>query len=158
MRLFSRVLGETTEKKMERWQQELLKMLPRVLSEEDAFNLIEEESVIVIRRGSAHVFVAFGVNEDNEDNDSYVVIYSPLVVLPRENLLPFYRKLLDLNNREGLLGRLATEGNEIILRSTIPMEGLSEKSFYTYVFTLMEEADILDDQLIGEFHTKRVEF
>ena len=154
MKLFSHFLGETTEKKVVRWQEELLKVLPGVLSEGDAFDLSEDKSEIIIRRGSAHVFVGFGVNEGD---NAYVVIYSPLVVLPRENLLPFYRKLLDLNNEEQLLGRLATEGNEIILRSTIPMEGLSEKAFCSYVFTLMEKADILDDQLIEEFRTRRVE-
>ena len=154
MRLLSDLFGGTTEKKLGRWKQELLKALPRVLSEEDNFDLSDDKSAIVIRRGSAHVLVDFVVNEDD---DAYVVIYSPLVVLPRENLLPFYRKLLDLNNEEQLLGRLATEGNEIILRSTIPMEGLSEKAFCSYVFTLMEEADILDDQLIEEFRTRRVE-
>jgi hypothetical protein len=155
MGLFSVLFGETTEKKIARWKEELLDALPSLLSKEDDFELSEDQTEVVVRRGSAHISIGFGADEDEE---IYLIIYSPLVFMPRDNLLPFYRKLLDLNNAETLLGRLATVGNMVVLRCALPVDGLSDETFGDCIGEMMAEADLLDDLLIEEFSVKRFEF
>ena len=90
------------------------KLLPSLLSEGDTFDLSEDQAEVIVRSGSAHIFIGFGTDE--EDEEVYLLIHSPLVFMPRDNLLPFYRKLLDLNNAETLLGRLAMAGDVVVLR------------------------------------------
>lgn len=154
MGLFSTLFGETPEKKIARWKGELLEALPSLLSEGDAFDLSEDQTEVVVRSGSAHTFIGFGIDEEDQ---VYLIIYSPLVFMPQDNLLPFYRKLLDPNNDEALLGRLAMAGNMVVLRCALPVNGLSDETFGHCVGEMMAEADFLDDLLIEEFGVKRFE-
>ena len=155
MGLFSTLFGETPEKKIARWREELLEGLPSLLSEGDDFGLSEDQTEVIVRNGSAHIFIGFGADEDEE---VYLIIHSPLVLMPRDNLLPFYRKLLDLNNAETLLGRLAMAGDIVVLRCALPVDGLSDETFGGCIGEMMAEADFLDDILIDEFGVKRFEF
>ena len=154
MGLFSTLFGEAPEKKIARWREDLLEALPSLLSEGDGFGLSEDQTEVIVRSGSAHIFIGFRIDEEDE---VYLVIYSPLVFMPRDNLLPFYRKLLDLNNAETLLGRLAMAGDIVFLRCALPVDGLSDEIFGHCVGEMMAEADFLDDTLIEEFGVKRVE-
>ena len=155
MGIFSGLFGETVEKRLSRWRSELLEALPDLLPEGDAFwpNIDSEE--VIIQHGSVHVVVGFAVDE--EEGEGYVIIESPLVFLPKDNLLPFYRRLLDLNKAPLLLGSLSTEDNVVVLRRTVPIRGLDEEGFGLNVFNLCAEADDLDDLLIEEFGTRRFE-
>jgi len=154
MGLFSAIFGETTEAKAMRWMDELWEALPQLLPQGDAYERSEDEPEIIIRHGSAHVVVGIG---SDDEGDGYVIIKSPLVFLPKENLLPFYRRLLDLNCGDLMLGALATEGNTILLRTTVPMAGLDEDGFRFWVFSTLGLADELDDLLIDEFGARRFE-
>lgn len=154
--LFGETTEETTETRLSRWRSELMEALPALLSEGDTFWPSIDNQEVTIQHGSAHVIVGFVVDE--EDGEGYVTIDAPLVFLPKENLLPFYRRLLDLNNLPLLLGSLSTEGNIVVLRRTVPIRGLDEEGFGDNIFSLCAEADELDDMLIEEFGARRFEF
>jgi len=155
MGFFSEFFAEEPKDRLERWRKELFEALPQALSPDDTFCLSEDQQEIIIKHGSTHVVVGFTVDEEG---DGYVVIDSPLVFLPKENLLPFYRRLLDLNNNPLMLGSLSTEGNVVTLRRTMPIQGLDEEGFLLAVFSVCAQADELDDLLIEEFEASRFEF
>lgn len=154
MSIFSRVFSDKAEKKINKWRNELIELLPNMLEDEDDFG-VDDEGDLHILKGSAHVFVDFGVDDDG---DGWVTIHSPLVRLPKENLLPFYRRLLDLNNEPFLFGSLSTTGDIVVLTRTIPVDGLEEDAFVYNVQKLCFEADDIDDLLITEFEAPRFSF
>ena len=151
MSFLKKFFNDSAEDKITKWRDELVELLPKVLEEEDDFT-VDEDGDVIIRKGSAHVVVEFTIDEDQ---DGWVIIHSPLVRLPEENLLPFYRRLLDLNNQPFLFGSLSTNDDVVVLTRTIPAEGLEEDAFIFNVQRLCVEADDLDDILINEFKAPR---
>jgi hypothetical protein len=151
MGLFN-IFSTTPEKQLEEWRNVLVEALPKVLEGDDAFWLSEDDEDVIIKKGSAHVFVSFLLDEDG---DGYVQINAPLVRLPKENLLPFYRRLLDLNGMFLASGAFATEGNLIVLRHVLPIKGVDEEGFGLAVFALCNQADEVDDLLVNEFAAPR---
>lgn len=154
MSLFSTLFGETVEKKKERWKQEIMQVLPTLLKEGDDYGLSDDQERVIVRRGGTYVVIGFAVDDDG---DGYVAIDSPLVFLPSADLLPFYRRLLDLNDEGVFLGHLCTAGNSVRLRCIVPMEGLSDEAFGLYAFSLIEEGPSLARDLIEEFGVERYE-
>ena len=155
MGFFSDIFSDSPEEKIDRWRNELVEALPRILKEEDGFE-VDDDGSVNVKIGSVYVFVEFAIVE--EENEGLVVIYSPLVIMPKENLLPFYRKLLDLNNNYFQFGSLSMRDNIAVLTRTIPVEGLEESAFLHNVGQICDEADFLDDELINEFGVKRFDF
>jgi hypothetical protein len=151
MGFFSDLFSDDPIEKLTAWRDELVKVLPDILDEEDDF-VVDEDGDVQILKGSARVFVEFIVDEDGQ---GFVVIGSPLVHLPKENLLPFYRRLLDLNSDPLRFGALATREDFVVLTRTIPINGLEEEAFLFNVHVLCLEADDLDDALINEFDAPR---
>ncbi len=152
--LFSEI-GDTDDEKLLKWREELLEILPALLDDEEDDFGIDDDGDVIIRKGSAHVWVEFGIDDDL---DGWVVIHSPLVRLPDDNLLPFYRKLLDLNNDPSQFGALSTNRDIVVLRRTIPVNGLDAEAFIFNVSVLCAEADALDDVLMEEFGAPRFRF
>lgn len=152
MGLFSNLFGASTQEKAAQWLDALEAILPQVLSKGDAYDRTEDGAGIIIKHGSAHLMVEIVFDDQG---DGYVSLESPLVYMPTSSLLPFYRRLLDMNDENVTFGALATRGNVVLLIATIPMVGLDEEGFGVWVFSVMEEADQLDDVLINEFGVRR---
>ena len=152
MGLFSAAIGLCAEEKTSRWRHELIQHLSALLTREDDFGLSAERSQVVVRRDSAFVFIGF---DFDEEENGYVVLSAPLVFLSGENSLPVYRKLLELNDHDLLIGRLAVAGNLAVLRCSLPIEGLSDETFTSVLTEILAEAEFLDDDLSEEFGLRR---
>jgi len=99
-----------------------------------------------IRRGSATIFIYL---EDSGDSHALRIV-SPILYLPPANLLPFYRRCLEIN--DGLRDcALAVRDDQILLVSDRPLEGLTPEEIMQNIDILSMAADNLDDQLAKEF-------
>ncbi len=102
-----------------------------------------------IPRGSATTFIFL---EDTEDRNA-LRIESPILRLPDHNILPFYRRCLEINTR--LRGcALAAQDDAIVLVSDRPLEGLDPEELARGIDSLTFYADNLDDELSKEFGAK----
>lgn len=80
-------------------------------------------------------------------------ITSPLVFVPEANREAFYRRLLDINS--GLTNcRLATYENYVLALSQRQTTGLNQDELESGVWNVAYVADMLDDKLAAEFHTR----
>jgi hypothetical protein len=99
-----------------------------------------------VGRGSALVYIFIQETE----NGPFLRIVSPLVYLPKDNLIAFYRKMLDVNS--GLANcALATDKDVAILVVMRPTLGLDQEELDSLVDMLAATADDLDNQLSKEF-------
>ena len=63
-------------------------------------------------------------------------IYSPLVYMPEDALLPFYRKLLDINYDESVVGRLSTHEDVVYLARSLTTDDSDERAVISTVAAL----------------------
>ena len=99
-----------------------------------------------VQRGSAIVYIFI----QESDQGPMLRVVSPIVYLPKENLLPFYRKLLDANN--GLVNcALATDKDIVLCAVTRPTQALDQEELDSIVSMLAHAADELDNSLNKEF-------
>ena len=102
-----------------------------------------------IGRGSALIYLL--LNE--RDNFCTLRIVSPIVHLPENHILPFYRKLLDMNM--GLYNcALATNEDTVYVIHERPIAGLDQEEFEGTLNFLSAVADDLDNKLADEFGAK----
>lgn len=98
------------------------------------------------QRGSAIIEVYISQKE----NTGYMQVLSPIVHLPQTGLLPFYRKLLELN----LQLTSAAFGiylDIVYVFSERPLDGLDAVEANTIISLLANYADEWDDKLVAEF-------
>lgn len=108
---------------------------------------LDERHMSVIRRGNASLAIAAVPDRD------LLLISSPVVSLPEENLLPLFRKLLTLNfagTQDGAFA-LNEEAGTIDLQIKRPLEGLDPAELDRAVNTLAVLADTYNDQLARQF-------
>ena len=99
-----------------------------------------------IGRGSALIYITINQNQAVPT----VSIFSPILFLPEDNILPLYRRCLEIN--AGLICcALAVNGDQIAVVSERPIEGLDSEEFAGTLFYLSEIADDLDNKLADEF-------
>ncbi|MEW6281849.1 MAG: YbjN domain-containing protein [Candidatus Eremiobacterota bacterium] len=102
----------------------------------------------VLQRGSATIVV--GISGDAKTGEGWFHLSAPLVFLPEENLLAFYRRLLDLNGE--IMGvALAAKGDCISLCAERPLKGMDANEAEELLMRLSGYADGLDDLLNKEF-------
>ena len=124
----------------------------RVILEASALNEGEEwhetEEGFIFQSGSAAILVGFTVDEDG---DPHIAIHSPIVKLPSDNLLAFYRRLLEINWE--LYGRVTIGvGHDTVVVCAIrDIEGLNEIGLAKITGMVGDVADALDDALHEEF-------
>jgi hypothetical protein len=105
----------------------------------------------VIRRGSAQIMIL--ISENDEDNDPTIEILSPILKLPSKNILPFYRRCLELNRY--LIGCSTCVNEDIVfIRAEMPLGGLDVESVALMICNVAVAADQLDDELAEEFGAK----
>jgi hypothetical protein len=92
----------------------------------------------------------FEVGFFNYNNKDYFYVASPIVKLPEENLLPFYRRLLELN--DFYIGvKLSVRANQVWMLGQRECDGMGKSEAKTIIDDVRLLADDLDDKLINEF-------
>lgn len=153
--LLSREKEKTAGEVVEEWRKELWEALPEIFCDEDDRYGVNDDGDIAIRKGGATLFVNFGLDEDQ--GAGWVLAYSPLVHMPEEALLPFYRKLLDINYDESVMGRLSTHEDVVYIARAQNTEGCNVRALISMVAELAEEADGIAACLIKEFGARATE-
>ena len=100
-------------------------------------------------RGSALIYILLN------DRDSFqsIRILSPILYLPEENILPFYRRCLELNM--GLFNcAIGVSEDKVYIVTERPIVGLDPEEFEGTVNFLSATADDLDDKLADEFSAR----
>ena len=119
----------------------------------DAFDLKEgeewreTEDGFLYQRGSAVIIIQFVV----DDKISYVSLHSPIVKLPPDNLLAFYRRLLELNYDIGGQASVGVYHDMVSVGAVRAIEGLTEEGLAYVMLEVGGMADNLDDYLHDEF-------
>lgn len=105
-----------------------------------------ESMVWFLVQGSANFEIGFF----QYNNTDYFYVASPVVKLPEENLLPFYRRLLELN--DFYIGvKLSVKGNQVWMLGQRECEGMDEGEATRLIDNVRLIADDIDDKLMNEF-------
>lgn len=100
-----------------------------------------------VQRGSVVVYII--INRHEHLNTVRVV--APVVYLPEENILPLYRRCLEINM--GLLNcALAVTDDQVVMVSERPIKGLDQHELEGIIDFLSGVADELDNKLEEEFN------
>ncbi len=102
------------------------------------------------QRGSAIIEVYL----KQDDGRDYFQILSPLLHVPPGNLLPLYRRLLELNFSL-TNASLGIHLDIVYVFNERPIEGLDESEANFLITQISRYADELDDRLINEFGGRR---
>ena len=108
----------------------------------------ETEEGFIFQRGSALTMIDFVVDENN---DPLVVVHSPIVRLPSDNLLAFYRHLLELNYDIAGQVSVGVDHDIVSVVAGRAIEGLTEEGLADVMLVVGSIADDLDDYLHNEF-------
>lgn len=99
-----------------------------------------------VTHGSAVVYIL--INQG--DTSSTIRVASPILFLPDDYILPFYRRLLEYNLN--LINcALAVSDDKVLLVSERPLEGLDQNELEGMIHYLAGVADDIDDHLSNEF-------
>ena len=99
-----------------------------------------------LQRGSARIYIL--LNQQGETKT--VQIISPILYLPEDHILPFYRRCLEMNMH--LINcAFAASDDKIVLVSERPLEGLDQQELEGMIQYLSAVADDIDDKLGNEF-------
>lgn len=104
-------------------------------------------------RGSALIYTEIF----NLDGIDYIEVSCPVMTIPSRNLLPFYRRLLEVNFE--LMGvKFFLKQDLVYLSENRQLQGLDKDELHQMQERVSRNADRLDDQLIMEFKAReRVE-
>jgi hypothetical protein len=98
------------------------------------------------RRGSAVIEVYVS----QQDGTGYFQVLSPILHLPVANVLPLYRRLLELN-LQLTNAALGVHLDVVYVFSERPLEGLDAVEANNIITLVAGYADELDDKLVTEF-------
>lgn len=153
-KLFSGEKVLTEREKLDGWRQELWEALPEIFRDEEDRYGMNEDGDLAIRKGGVTLFVNFGVDSDDI---GWVIIHAALVHLPEDGVLAFYRKVLDINNDQSVVGRLSTHEDAVYLSRTVLSDGRDVRVLVSTVATMAQEADCIAEYLVEEFGARPVE-
>lgn len=89
-----------------------------------------------------------------ENGGNYLVVSSPICKIPLDNLLPFYRRLLEMN--DAMLGvKFSIQGNQVWLLAQRECEGMDIGEANRLIDNLRFFADNVDDVLMNEFSASK---
>lgn len=102
-----------------------------------------------VQRGSARIYIVL-----NQQGDTKTIrVFSPILYLPDDHILPFYRRCLEINMGLMQCAFAATE-DTIGLVSERPIEGLDEQELESLLLYVSSVADDVDNVLAAEFKAK----
>lgn len=154
------VVNEKPEQKAEKADDQQLSLVEAsvgmVMKFLEEYGFDEEESRIsidhaagwAIRHGSASIFIIIGHNEIVEDIT--LEVFAPILKLPPTNILPFYRRCLELN-RYLVNCALCVQKEKVLVISERSLIGLDYSELESLIATVAKTADMLDDDLAEEF-------
>ena len=102
-----------------------------------------------LQRGSALVYIILNQHDDTPT----VRILSPILYLPENYILPFYRKCLELNI-ELINCAFAVADDKVVVISERPIDGLDQHELEGTIKYLSAVADDVDDKLASEFKAR----
>jgi hypothetical protein len=102
-----------------------------------------------LQRGSALVYIILNQHDDT----ATVRIVSPILYLPENYILPFYRKCLEMNV-ELINCAFGVVEDRVVLVSERPIDGLDRQELEGTIRYLSAVADDLDDKLATEFKAR----
>jgi hypothetical protein len=106
-----------------------------------------------LQRGSAVIFI--GLSKNSVIEEETIKIFSPILKLPKQNLLPFYRRCLELN--DCLVGcALAADDNGVLIVTERPVLGLDKAEIIHMILNVGMASDGLDNRLAEEFGAEMV--
>ena len=94
------------------------------------------------------------VNLGEVDGQPSLRMTCPILFMPTQDLMPFYRKLLDLNSKL-IDGALAMDRDTVYIITQQALDGLSSAAVEGLIQRTRKQADVLTDLLIQEFHSAR---
>ena len=108
---------------------------------------LDENNKCMLQKGNATVAVVVIPDED------LLLVSSPVVNLPEENLLPLFRKLLTLNfsDTKDVAFAINEEADTVDLQIKRPLENLDYSEFERAVMTVTEVADKYNDIIAETF-------
>jgi len=104
----------------------------------------------LVQTGPVAMFVTVG----ETDNLPALRLTCPILYMPAQDLLPFYRKMLDLN-MELVSVTLGMERDVVCVVCQQALEGLTPTAAEVLMKRTLKSADVLGDLLIREFPTAR---
>ena len=101
--------------------------------------------------GSAGGYIALIENQQDADN-SDLIVYFPIMKVPVEKSMPFYRRLLELNR--GLMGKASfavDDQNTVSIIAGRSVAGIDPSEMADLIVRTARMADYYDDALLEEF-------
>lgn len=108
---------------------------------------VDTEDGFLFQRGSATIKMQFVVDDDEIP---HIQMFSPIVKLPPDNLLVFYRHLLELNFIRSKVA-IGIEGDTVFVCADRSIESLTEEGLEEVMEEVSGAADELDDYLHDKF-------
>lgn len=134
--------------------EECIRMIEKLLREckIDLSNAKDKDSPTwFIQVGSALIYIKLQKNEFIDDVT--LEITSPILKLPNQNILPFYRRCLEINST--LVGcALCASEDSIMVTSERTLRGLDYQEVEDMLIAVANAADQIDDDLAEEFGAK----
>ncbi|MCP4417832.1 MAG: YbjN domain-containing protein [Chloroflexi bacterium] len=113
------------------------------------FRLPRQENGWWIQRGSAVIYILISPHEKSPS----IRIVSPILYLPEDFILPFYRRCLELN-MELMNCAIGVSDDKVSMVSERPIAGLDQEELESMIGYLSAVADEMDDKLAAEFKAK----
>jgi hypothetical protein len=138
--------------------QECFQMVGRFLTEcglEPESCMLEEEEGLgwTIQNGSAAIHILLAQNEMLEEVT--IEVFSPILKIPTQNVLPFYRRCLETNRY--LVGcALCVSSDNVLIVAERALSGLDYEELERMILSVAEAADAMDDELAKEFGAQLV--
>jgi hypothetical protein len=101
--------------------------------------------------GSAGGYIGLMENKDDADN-SDILVYFPLMKVPVDKAMPFYRRLLELNR--GLMGKASfavDDENTVSIIAGRSIVDIDPNEMADIIIRTARMADYYDDVLLDEF-------
>lgn len=146
------LFGESAQSNFRRAQKLVEEVLAAfgVPSEKNRLDTKDGSTAWGLVRGSAEVMIVLNPARD-EKEDNYLRMVSPIVRLPTENLLPFYRRLLELNAKKLFGIAFGIINEDIVLVAERGTRDLDRSEVEEMLRNIAAAADHYDDQLVKEF-------
>ncbi|KAA3656429.1 MAG: hypothetical protein DWQ04_31165 [Chloroflexi bacterium] len=133
--------------------QQCIKMIVAFYKKHNAnindFRIPQQEHGWWIQRGSATVYIIINPHEHAPS----IRIMSPILYLPEDYILPFYRRCLELN-MELMNCALGAAEDTVSVVTERPIAGLDPEELESMIAYLSGVADEIDDKLAEEFKAR----
>jgi hypothetical protein len=103
-----------------------------------------------LRKGSADIFISLFIIGEGDEREWYIEFSSPVMKLPSQNLLPFYRRLLE-ENAKWVATRFSIRDDTVWLDITRELAGMDYDECWRSLTRIGDVADGLDGALMEEF-------